>query len=475
LQAEWTNDIRTAAEKVTDGEPVANEVRALRSATNLERDALTAEIKRLESLIGPGYKGRGRLWGDRGSLRAAAVDALSGIAGRIPRCTPTQTVEERRLATETAPGEIIASSAFNPYVESFQKAVDKARSYRKAQAVVRAHGLKLWQTAVDRAQTTTPEMDDRPLDWTLLKMMAYLRQYTPRWVKPPSSPTPDVLRRQKDGLLELFEQVSRGMDTARFETEEGVKKILISGFDPFGLRDAVDRGNPSGAAVLSLDGRQLTEGSITATVQGVIFPVRFGDFNAGIVERFFGPFIQSSTPPDMIMTISQGGGSQFEVERFAAGARSSGDYPDNAQRTARGGLARPAQPQGLPAGPGFLETALPAHAIRAALGRSQALNEETGFMEIRPGESRPVPGGNQPTAGSRPVEGSGGGFLSNEIFYRTLLLRREAGAALPVGHLHTPYLAPPGNSVESRTRFANQRRAIVETIEKILRATLPHI
>jgi len=479
LQAEWANDIRSAATKVPDGEAVPKEVRrrrqAIQSVTGLTDDALMAEITRLEGLIGPGYKGRSGLWQGSRSQRVAAAGALSKLVDQIPRCTPTQTIEELRLTSEAAPGAIIAASSFNPYVESFQMAVDKAWSYKKAQAVVRAHGLKLWQAAVDRAQATTPETDDRPLYWTRLKMMAYLRQYTPRWVKPPEQPSPDVLHRQKDQLLELFEQASRGMDTAVFETQEGIKKILISGFDPFGLHNAIDRGNPSGAAVLSLDGRQLTQGNITATVQGVVFPVRFGDFNAGIVERFFGPFIQSSTPPDMIMTISQGGGSQFEVERFASRARSSDDYPGNAQRTARGSLARPAQPQGLPAGPGFLETALPGHAIRAALGRSQALDEETEFMEIRPGENRPVPGGNQPTAGSRPVEGSGGGFLSNEIFYRTLLLRREAGATLPVGHLHTPYLAPPGNSVESRTQFANQRRAIVETIEKILRATLPHI
>ena len=103
------------------------------------------------------------------------------------------------------------------------------------------------------------------------------------------------------------------------------------------------------------------------------------------------------------------------------------------------------------------------------------MEAETEFMEIRPGESRPVPGGDQPTPGSRAAKGSGGGFLSNEIFYRTLLLRREEGATIPVGHLHTPYLDQPGPSAASKARFTQRRQEIVETIENILRATLPHI
>ena len=36
------------------------------------------------------------------------------------------------------------------------------------------------------------------------------------------------------------------------------------------------------------------------------------------------------------------------------------------------------------------------------------------------------------------VEGSGGGYLSNEISYRSILLRNRFDPLLPVGHIHTP-------------------------------------
>ena len=36
------------------------------------------------------------------------------------------------------------------------------------------------------------------------------------------------------------------------------------------------------------------------------------------------------------------------------------------------------------------------------------------------------------------VSGSGGGYLSNEISYRSIVLRNEKNPVLPVGHIHTP-------------------------------------
>jgi pyrrolidone-carboxylate peptidase len=36
------------------------------------------------------------------------------------------------------------------------------------------------------------------------------------------------------------------------------------------------------------------------------------------------------------------------------------------------------------------------------------------------------------------VQGSGGGYLSNEISYRSIVLRNTYNPILPVGHIHTP-------------------------------------
>ena len=39
------------------------------------------------------------------------------------------------------------------------------------------------------------------------------------------------------------------------------------------------------------------------------------------------------------------------------------------------------------------------------------------------------------------VEGSGGGYLSNEISWRVLNTLTQAGSKIPAGHIHTPAMA----------------------------------
>ncbi len=58
------------------------------------------------------------------------------------------------------------------------------------------------------------------------------------------------------------------------------------------------------------------------------------------------------------------------------------------------------------------------------------------------------------------VEGSGGGYLSNEISYRAVLLRDQFGLKIPVGHIHTPKVA--GYDAEAGKAIAEQVRAMVE-------------
>jgi hypothetical protein len=41
-------------------------------------------------------------------------------------------------------------------------------------------------------------------------------------------------------------------------------------------------------------------------------------------------------------------------------------------------------------------------------------------------------------AGQTAVRGSGGGYLSNEISYRSIRLTNALGVSIPIGHIHTP-------------------------------------
>lgn len=403
------------------------------------------------------------------SLTADIVEQQqSGTSVVVPVSPPAQ---------GTVPARILANSTFNRFLVPFTSDLSGAGNLARARRVVRRRGRELWRAATQRAQASTnPNLDDRPLFWARLQMARALRQWSPRF---------SLTGANRTDLLALFERASRGMDTVRFR-RRGVKRILISGFDPFELRPFQNRSgipdirhnNPSGAAALALDGRTVSDGTTRAEIQGVVFPVRFADFDAGIVENLFRPFIDGTTPVDMIMTISQGG-SAFEVERFAGRRRSLADIPDNSGQVGGGTPTSPAEPPMIAAGPEFLRTTLPAQAIRGALGRTVPLTSETEVDEIPAGGTQPVnlPAGG-PTAGSTSVEGSGGGFLSNEIFYRTALLRhqnpRDPGQpALPVGHLHVPKLnLPPGTALTSSSFEAN-RQTVVDTVEAILKAALP--
>ena len=90
-------------------------------------------------------------------------------------------------------------------------------------------------------------------------------------------------------------------------------------------------------------------------------------------------------------------------------------------------------------------------------------------MEILAGSRTAVRTTAGPTPGSTAVEGSGGGYLSNEIFYRVGLLGLGAEGAIPFGHLHVPFLSPDMNGFEQR------RTQIVRQVEQILVAVLPDL
>jgi len=89
-----------------------------------------------------------------------------------------------------------------------------------------------------------------------------LRQWKPAWVI-----DADALAKLQKQLVQLLEQTSRGMTSATFPTDSDTKRILISGFDPFGFLNPggdIRQGNLSGAIALALDGETLKQGTTSA-------------------------------------------------------------------------------------------------------------------------------------------------------------------------------------------------------------------
>ena len=448
VQKEWQNDFRSAAQ-VTDGEPPDRRriiEKSRRTARTMLRSAYGRELTEDEIQQGAG-----------GQMQ-------------IPRCGTQRAlpnVEEYRALPPTGAAanvptdalDILNSSGFSDVGAALARDLATTRTLAAARSVVRSHGQSLWTRANARAQGTSANTDDRPLYWARLQFTRTLRQWDPRFT---------LTNAQREALMQDLERASRGMDTISFGRSGSAKRILISGFDPFGLElPAYGRtraSNPSGAAVLALDGRRVSNRSIDGVIQGVIFPVRYADFDAGVVESVFRPFITGPNAVDMIMTISMGGiGSDFEVEEHAGRRRQAG-IDDNLEQS----QSTPSTPAGP--GPEFLPTTLPPSA-RRALGRTRPNTEESEVVEIPAGRTSPVRRPTGPTAGSTAVEGSGGGFLSNEIFYRASLLRSQTGSQIPVGHLHTPFLTPG----LPNAAFEALRTSIVNRVEQIITATLPDL
>jgi pyrrolidone-carboxylate peptidase len=371
----------------------------------------------------------------RRTLLAAPLPLL--LAGGAQAATVAVTVEEQRL-DRRVPQEILALSGFDDAAALFTAALGAVRSTAGARRAVARHARALWRRAVDRAQGRGPgdglsPDDDRPLYWARLAMTRALREWRPPFALPDG---------ERAALLGRLERGSRGQDAVRLPAGEGVRRILVTGFDPFQLDIDIRRSNPSGAAALALDGTRLrTASGVVARVEAVVFPVRWTDFTAFTVERTLLPYFAAGPRRvDMFVTVSQGRVGRFDVERFNGAWR--GGYPDNENLSVTEQVPVPGG-----GGPQWTATTLPYAAITAAGTGPFPVYDHTEVTEIPAGATEPVVRPDGPTAGSTARAGGGGNYLSNEIAYRATLLRDRTGLDAPGGHVHTPVLQfAPGNT-----------------------------
>lgn len=173
-----------------------------------------------------------------------------------------------------------------------------------------------------------------------------------------------------------------------------MKKLLITGFDPFGgaLR------NPSWEAV-----RMLPERIGDYRLWKLGIPTAFGQGATEVLEA------AESAEPDLILCVGLAAGRDAVTpERIAVNIRDA-RVPDN----------RGFQPQGqriAPEGPAAYFATVPVEAMAQAI------------------RAAGVPGAVSNTAGT---------YVCNDVFYT--LLHRYAGTAVRVGFIHVPQLPEQGN------------------------------
>ncbi|GAA2476719.1 pyroglutamyl peptidase [Streptomyces gobitricini] len=396
--------------------------------------------------------------------RTTLVAALAALAVPLAPAhaaePPTEpTVEEARL-DRAVPREILARGGFDTVAPEFAAALDRAGSYAAAERAVVRHGSRLWQRAVDRVQGRGPARgdlardDDRPLYWARLAMSRELRSWTPGFAQRAGA---------RERLLDRLETSSRGQDAIRFPAGKGVKRVLVTGFDPFTLDRDVRISNPSGAAALALDGTLIrTADGALARVETAVFPVRWADFADGEVERTLRPHLPRL---DAFATVSQGRVGRFDVERFNGAWR--GGFGDN-EKVSETGLVPVADPASQPQ---WTATTLPYAKIVAADTGRFPVYDNTAVTEVPAGGSVAVVRPAGPTPGSAARAGGGGDYLSNEIAYRATLLRDRLGLPdLPGGHVHTPVLrfGAGGTGAVTDPEFLRDRADITAQVRAIV-------
>lgn len=366
------------------------------------------------------------------------------------------TPEEARLTRaigpdpEPVPDQILRRSGFDRFLAPFVDALCSAPTLHNAQVVVTQHGKHLWRAAVDRVQGRGPEggdlprSDDRPLFWARLQLTRALRQWQPLF----------PLTAEERGALEwTLERASRGQFDTKFPSGRGVRRMFVTGFDPFSLDALQGRGirigNPSGAIILTLDGTTLETPKGTVFFEVAIFPVRWRDFTLGMVEDTAGPLmLDTKRRVDGTMTISQGG-SRMDVEEWNGRFRTG---TDNNNINPCGSPALSTRPECQITPPERWVPFTPPQWTRTTQPFAVMLAAGTGPFTVfnRTSVSEFLVCGQTPTA-SRPNgpttldhcarSGGGGSFLSNEIAYRVTLLRDVFGLSIPAGHLHVPVMS----------------------------------
>ncbi|PKG66505.1 MULTISPECIES: hypothetical protein [Pseudoalteromonas] len=370
--------------------------------------------------------------------------ATSLIASSFAALSNPLTVEEQRInKAQSAMPNVL--NAFTPQVSSFEQQFKELNDFKSTKALVQSFSFELWENAKQRIIKTN-NYDDRELYWARLLSSKVIRTTSPKF---------SITQAQLNTLLTLLEEGSRGRTDLTFSSGS-TKKILLTGFDPFLLDKNINQSNPSGVAALLLDGQVINYNGTSAEINTVMVPVRYEDFDQGIIESLLAPYYALNNV-DMVVTVSMGR-TEFDLEHFP-GKRRSVTAPDNANIVYGGTQTSPVIPKlnGRPLpGNEFVKFSLPVNSMQQAKGPYKVIDNH----EVTTLEKTYKAGSYGELKNSIAVNGGGGGYLSNEISYRSIRLRDALNSSIPTGHIHTPRIQQ--FEPETEAKIVKQIKAMLE-------------
>ncbi|EGI75057.1 MULTISPECIES: hypothetical protein [Pseudoalteromonas] len=370
--------------------------------------------------------------------------ATSLIASSFAALSNPLTVEEQRInKAQSAMPNVL--NTFTPQVSNFEQQFKELNNFKSAKILVQNFSFELWENAKQRIIKTS-NYDDRELYWARLLSSKVIRTTSPKF---------SITQAQLNTLLTLLEEGSRGRTDLTFSSGS-TKKILLTGFDPFLLDKNINQSNPSGVAALLLDGQVINYNGINAEINTVMVPVRYEDFDQGIIESLLAPYYALNNV-DMVVTVSMGR-TEFDLEHFP-GKRRSVTAPDNANIVYGGTQTSPVIPKlnGRPLpGNEFVKFSLPVNYMQQAKGPYKVIDNH----EVTTLEKTYKAGSYGELKNSIAVNGGGGGYLSNEISYRSIRLRDALNSSIPTGHIHTPRIQQ--FEPETEAKIVKQIKAMLE-------------
>jgi len=357
--------------------------------------------------------------------------------------TLTRKVEDRMIDLDQAE-EILGITTTRSLVDAFVSALaaipNNASAKNQIAAKIDDQGAKILERARALAKSDRPRADvyERALYWARLRMTVALK----------SHPLCLASIAARNELALRLEKKSRGYDVTFGAIN---KKVLLLGFDPFDLHENVERSNPSGAVALALHDTAISVPGKNAIVSSVLLPVRYRDFDAGVIEQIVEPLITAQGGVSMILSLSESDAPVYDLERIA-GRRRLGYYDNERmtrppERIGSGATWKEFYESTLPAnqlvtGASFLT---PPDAAQKLFFNQAYASEQKSFGDASDPSASPGSNANQPayalnTITGNAVSGSSGSYFANELFYRIARSREETPQSKkpPTGHLHIP-------------------------------------
>lgn len=274
---------------------------------------------------------------------------------------------------------------------------------------------------------------------------------------------------EREATTLIYENLSRNLSNLSFAAAgAGHKKILLLGLDVDYLfykdKDAAT------VCALALDNENLVSGAVNARVRSAVLPRRYDLLKNGMLETALKPFFTANSIHMVIVIGLDSIGGNFDVERIAS--RHQGHHFDNENDVPDGEIGTTA------AFKPFYETSVPVAAmVPGPFGAGQTIYYDESASSSMTDKLHPTKGGANGNANSYPIadltggplEGSGGDFIPNELFYRLCHLKATtAGCTVKVGMLTVP-------KPENASGGAITINALVARVKSILTSALPSL